>query len=938
MAFNFAKYTQQQGGAGQSDPAEALSRQMNLITAAIDSALSSSSSSSKSHLVDIQSTQIIHRLSQLSAHQNSDAASSSLRKLCTKANALVTSHVAKTTALRVGYSLALEIANQTQGSEEYPVETYGHQWITPILSYLNVTSGQAPLSASVPGEIPPDADVLQASIDLALDHLLSPAAQSRPEYARAVVTPNLPKFAAALVASLENVVKRPNIDVECFGVLVHRIVRHLHTHPSTYRPFVSRLHAVTSPLITSQLSSPQVVHLATTLLSALYLTGALATAPGKDKNLAGSVHAGKASQAQLWQATVSAALTSTRRAWAACVSTINTGKEESNRTTQKDQLPFEAFPSDPAQAQDLAEQQLDRLLGSAFDTTQSGILLQLLQTPTRKAVPLPLNALVSLSLDMLAVTTETPAKASVETSLHAQQSMRLPTLHLRALRLLGVLVGLIKASGTAAQARFGSRVLDRLVRLVERRSAEETDSTPASVRAAATQVLAQLLTQGAPLPLDPSSRLVVRAGRVCLAEVSHLLVSTNTSLPATTTTTSASTSGTQKKRSRLYDSDNLLSNGSSSDRVLYGKSADEQRSAIAALQAFPALYAHLSTSLTSTHYDVAHSGVQLILAVTELLARSCPTSHLPQQKIKSWSTLTASALACITSLIRHSSSPSSPFLSLLVTRGSYLASHARDAVGQSHMPVLTAAQALSVALRDVTLPRLPPVLSTQVDVSSTEEAHEEQGRSAWDVDPETGREVESRTGAVRNKSDLAGVSQVRVPVSQAVQDVVGVQLGGASTMPTTTTEVAMEVATTTPAPIMTPQQPTSPTRPTSARHSSPARIPPTELDPIKPLHRPETPTIGTSPPRSASGMVPPAPGSPEAREIFRGLATSSRADDQDQDQTVRAVEVVNTSSKSSVPVGLAIDVGDDGDEDDEEMPEIDIRSSDEEDDEEDEEV
>lgn len=945
MAFNFAKYAQQQAN-GQLDPAEPLSRQVNLILAQLDDDVVSAGTRQSYHpILVLQSAQIIRRLSDL-ANTGSQLASASLSRISTKANALVTSHVARTQALTVGYSLGLEIAGQTQWSdaEEYVVARYGTEWISAILTYLAVTSGQAPPSASLAKgqDIRPDPRVLDAALRLALDHILSPVAQSRPEYARAVVTPNLPRIAGTMVTSMEAIVKRSCCtaqEIACFQVLVTSVTRHLESHPSTYRPFVSRLHVVASPIVTAPTSSPVLVRLATKLLGSLYLTGAISSAAGRTKELAGSVAGGKASQAQLWQATISAALASTREAWAACVSTFDTGRDQTARLANKDKLPFaETLDQD---SQDVAEARLDRLLGGSSTTadapSEDGVLLQLLQTPTRKAVPLALNALFSLALHMLAVTPETPAKAAVESSVHALQAMRLPMLHLRALRLLRVLVRITKASGTAAIARFGPVVLDRLVRLIEGRhsSASGADLSTPSVRAAASQVMAQVLAEGQAVPLDPSSRLVVRASRVCLAEISQLLVSS-----ASASTSSQAGAPRAKQLSRKYESDALLST-SSSGRFLFAKSAEEQASAIACLSAFPALYAHLSTSLTPTHYDLAHSGVQLTLAVTELLVRASQTATSSRQTIAHWSMLTAASLQSLTALVSHSSA-STPFLSLLVTRASHLADHARNAVGLAHPAVGSAAQALSVALKDAIMPRLPPVLATQVDVATTEQYQEEDGRGGWELDAETGREAKSATGPVRGSSDGAVESAALSSVGKALKEVAGVEIGHVhmDVQPPQSTTVVEAVGVT--APWTSTPIPTQPAAYTGPRHSSPARTDhtrassPSGKDPVKPLHRPSTPKLGTSPSRSASATHI-APGSPEAKEIFGGGGGGGATTALAASPSLRSSMALPATTRSGggVPAGLAIDIGEDGQDDsDEEMPEIDLRSSDEEDEEE----
>lgn len=954
MAFNFATYGQRGGDAAAVElaAAESLAKQVNLLLAQVDSSVTASSttapSASSAVPATLETSQLARRLATLSNSGTAaaDAASASLRKLGTKAHSLISSHVAKTRALSAGYSLALQLAEQnewtTASAGEDVVERFAQEWVTAILTYLTVTSGgHAPPSASIAKgqEILPDASVLQPALRLALDHILAPSPSDRPEYARTIVTPNLARIAGALVASLEATTRRKDgvVDIACFAVLARAVTQHIASHPSVYRPFVARIHGVVAPIITS--SDGALLAPATQLLAALYLTGALnaaGTAPGKrggDAALAGSIANTKASQAQLWHATVCATLASTREAWEACVSTFALS---SSSATRRDKLPFA-----PVQDDTDALARFERLLGTE---TSPGVLASLLLTPTRKQVPIPLASLVALPLAILAVTADTPSQPAVEADVHALQTMRLPLLHLRALRFLSTVVNpLVKASGAAACARFGPRLLDRLVRLVERSNA----STTSAVRAAAAEALAHLLTDPA-IPLDPSSSGVLRATRVCLGEISHLLAS-STSVAAPT----ASTSSSGKKRTRLYDSDSLLSNSSSPSRYLHLKPLDEQRSAIAALAALPRLYAHVSTSLTPAHYDAAHATVQLTLALTELLLRSSPIATQSHATIAHWSTLASASLASLTALVEHSSA-STPLLAPLVTRASTIATHARGVLASAYPAIARQVASLATALRGVSLPRLPPVPATQVDRPPP--VVEEDGRAAWDLDPETGREATSATGGVRSVNDLARPVQVLEDVADAVKNVAGAAAAG----------LGIHVGASSVQPAL-PASPSSPSRRAAARHSSPARAQTStdhagpvaagasSPDPVKPLHRPTTPKIGNSPSRrsaSASGVagvVPPAPGSPEAREIFGGGSGSASAAggivQQQQPPpppsltTPADTQVAPTASAPVAPIArrLAIDLDDDdiaaGGDSDEEMPEIDIRSDDDEDDE-----
>ncbi|CAO1636279.1 unnamed protein product [Sympodiomycopsis kandeliae] len=972
MAFNFAQYAQQQA-KNQFDPAESLTRQVNFIISQIDLAVQNgastdtASSSASVHtnsastaISILQSSQLVRNLSKLS-NAGSESASASLRKLSTKANSMITSHVARTEALYSGYALAFEVAEQTGWSskEENIIERYGQEWIGAALTYLAVASGQAPPSASIAKgqDVRPEPRVLNSMLLLILNHIISPEAQSRPEYARAVVTPNLPKLANALVTCAESILKRHDQphgtwskdDVSSLDVLASAILQQLQSQPNIYRPFVSRLHSITSPLVTAPTSPPAIVDLATRLLGNLYLTGAISGSAGKAKELAGSIASGKASQAQLWLATLLAAVNSTRDAWSACVNTFDNGKDGSRSVTQKDRLPFPQLPEDSFQAQEVAEARLDRLLGA--ESSDDGVLLRLLQMPTRKAVPVPFKALLSLCFDMLSVTSDTPSRISVDANLHATQSIKLPVLHLRALRLLSVVITAVRAGGHAAMARFGPRVLDKLVRVIERRpqSIESVDPTRRSVRGAASRLIAQLLADSSMQPLDPSSALTLRAARACLNEISQLFVDDGHNHVAGSSNASvASTSGQgrqNKKRSRMYDSDSVLSNGAAA-QVLHGKSAEDQESAVGCLSAFPLLFAHLCTSLTPAHYDLAHTGAQLVVTLSELLVRSAPPYTGTPGSAPLWSSLTSASLRSLASLITQCSG-STPFLALLVSRASHLAEHTNSVAGTAYPAVNDSASALSIALRNVTQPRLPPVLATQIDVSSVEEHAEEEGRNGWEMDIETGKAAKSLTGPVRGGSDNSGSALTRT--IDAIEQVTGSSIHRREDQ-TEITEVVMEEHIEAPAAAETTPLASKPY--SGPRHSSPARtthpdsttLPSStseaDVDPIKPLHRPTTPRIGTSPSRSASNVTVPTPGSPEAKEIFGGGAMSpsprpsatfsqpKNAQFQTVVSSTTTTTTTTTTSDDSKNATAKLAIGSDMDSDDE-MPEIDIRSSDE---------
>jgi hypothetical protein len=195
------------------DPAEVYVRQLNVLVSSLDQATTASPPALESistTLCALRSSQLLQFLTR-HADAGSESAAQALRKAALKAGSLVTAHPTRAAHLTAGFSLALEIAEQGGWAAEDGLLRYGQDWLSAGVTYLTVTSGQAPPSASTAGQqVKADAAVLRPLLALVTEYILSPAAASRPEFARAVVTPNLPKVAGVLVASVEAIVKRSN--------------------------------------------------------------------------------------------------------------------------------------------------------------------------------------------------------------------------------------------------------------------------------------------------------------------------------------------------------------------------------------------------------------------------------------------------------------------------------------------------------------------------------------------------------------------------------------------------------------------------------------------------------------------------------------------------------------------------------------------------------
>lgn len=337
--------------------------------------------------------------------------------------------------------------------------------------------------------------------------------------------------------------------------------------------------------------------------------------------------------------------------------------------------------------------------------------------------------------------------------------------------------------------------------------------------------------------LDPSSRLVLRASRACLGAL----------VPRNEPTRP------QKRTRGRYESDSVAAGSSSSSgRRVYAPLSQ------ACLAALPHFFAHLSTSLTPAHFDSAHTMAQVVVA------------------------LGAPAVDCLAQLVEICPA-GSPLLGLLTPRLSQLANHSARA---------------QEVLRNVLMPRLPPVLPGRHDADETEDL----GQRDWGIDASTGREVVAKTGRVLG-GDLA-VDAALEAVGLREPVVAGEEASA-------TAEVTMEEAappTTAASPPLPPAPAARRQSPVAPRHSSPAALSP---EPVKPLRRPTTPKLG-SPTAKAVGTAM----SPEAKEIFAAPAPARQ-------------QPAQTSAPATTTTTAAVVLAEDSD--DEELPEIDLRSDDDDD-------
>ncbi|PWN29823.1 hypothetical protein BDZ90DRAFT_230662 [Jaminaea rosea] len=633
-----------------------------------------------------------------------------------------------------------------------------------------------------------DAEVLTPLLELITKHLVHPSTASRPEYTRHVVSPNLGKLPGLLAARLERGQRNE------LPLLLNTVADEIEVRANTYRSVASRLHASASAHIADP--SAQIRLAAIRLLGQLHLTGAV-----------GERGAGKeSSSAHLWSATIKAAIGSARSAFQDCTTTF-----VRRHVTPQAQLTIQGTP-------------LERL------HLAINLLPALLSLPTQRAVPVPLARLFGLAHDMLSVIRP---KATVEADVNASEAASLVQVRLLALQLLVISLETACLIGQDAVARFASQALEDAVTLLEDKA------EPAAVRAAAAEVLAVQVS------LDPSSRLVLRASRACLAAlVPQQLFSQQATRPP------------QKRSRARYESDAVASGSQ-----VPSPSVDPHlsRSCLAAL---PHLFPHLCTSLTPQHFDLAHTAAQLVIA------------------------LGPPAVPCLARLVECCPA-GSPLLGLMVPKLSEAARWSGNAEVQR-------------VLREVLMPRLPPVLAGRQDDRGDE--GEDEATRDWGIDPETGRETTAKTGPVYGGEVTTREALEAVGLTQPCQEV---------TVEETVVEVQHPSGDTlaAPEPTVIPVPPASSTSaPTGPRHSSPAAM--LSPEPTKPLLRPTTPKIGSPRAVSASNATlgAAAAASPEAKEVFAAPAPPARPAAQPQNALAE-------------------------DSDDEELPEIDLRSDDDEDDE-----
>lgn len=555
--------------------------------------------------------------------------------------------------------------------------------------------------------------------------------------------------------------------------------------------------------------------------------------------------------------------------------------------------------------------------------------------PTKRPVPVPLSSLFRLVAFILP---QHPARQAVEATLHALQSARLPLLRIMALRLLQVIVSCVKAAGQGALLRFGTVAVELLVQILE-----DVSTVPA-VRAMAARTLALTVgTEGLVIPSDSNARVTLRANRVCIFEIAQLMLQSNDALDTcgaseSSATESPATGARKKKRSRLYESDSISS--ASAPQVLALKPDLERASACSALDALPFLYGHLLTSSSPSHYELAHAAVNVVSILAEVSLRGAKLSEACDQTVTE--ELATLSLRCLARLLRATSA--GPMLGLLAPKVSSLARYALAVVAPSSLHVAAAAFEAGESVRDVVVPRLPPVLAGKID-EDDEGGNEQWAVQQWRADPATGQQMSSSTGSAH----LIMVDSSTTSL-HAAGNILGIKSSDdfVKKSQASKNDLSKDCVGTSP-PSVTAQLPRNQVF-LGPRHSSPGSVQSSDgMEPMKPLRRPTTPKIGSPSALRVSTADGVAGASPKAKELFgrspsqegpeksaEAIATAN-ADDEDPFDSMPALTAttlehvqIPASEKATAAPSIMIEASAlVADSDEEEMPEIDIGSSDE---------
>lgn len=748
---------------------------------------------------------------------------------------------------RQGYTLARELLRALPWST---VSSHAAKWVSSGISNLRY----APV------------EVVHV-----LDVLLGSASRDRPEYHRAVVAPNLTNYATAMLNAAD-ATQEPHVSSALLGSLAAQV----RLHPSSCRPLAPRIHKLCASLLFDRgILIPQ----ATRLLSVLHLTGKGATGT-----------------AELWSATMNSVLVEARAAWEACSSTFANHHHEEQAAPDTATTMMTKLPSDPLEALPVAQRRLGLLLGLP---PRQGVLPCLLAEATTSPVPVPVGALHALAYDILAINTTSSARQHppVDANVHAAQVASLAGAHMSAINLL------VTVHRTVDRGVCSSRQAETLARLL---IIVEGSHYSSAHRYVALKALAIL-----DLPQNPQSRLVLRASRACLGQITRLLMHTTSYNEQQGQASSSSTSRPAKRAKVAYESDGL-GLASQERRGLAQVDADERGACMAAIAYLPLVYGSLTTYLTPEHHDLAHTAALVLTAVAEV-------------SIAYDSGVAAVSLRALSQLVARSRGS---LLALLMARAGL---QGASAMSSPDGEVRTAAMMLRQALEAALHPRLP----TRLDLKLQQD--ESLLPASW-----TNNEMDG---------DEEGLKLQRVEIEEqpgsneanAIEQVLGI-----SSKPIHPEPESLDASITS----VLSDAPSANENTTSEQHQSATEATAMALkehlspDPVKPLRRPSTPRIGSpsgSPERGKSSLMSGSgAGNAAAAAFMNSVSRNASGAGSPTSALTPRVSSPLASERKLKPDNVVDEdvvmghldrknIGDeDDDDDDEAIPELDLGSSDEE--------
>ena len=704
---------------------------------------------------------------------------------------------------------------------------------------------------------------------------------------------------------------------------------------------------------------------------------------------AGSAGNTRATQAQLWRATIDQALGTFELFASSCVSSIlpssRTGKRGTHGSSSS------SLPTFPIHADWRPDEGSDSILEHAAHLTMLRyalfILLEILQQPSapQAVVQLPLSSFMHWTLSSSTGILRMTKKYSVqnpgsETSLFVLQMTSLSSIVQTSV--LTVLLKLLSMAGRGAaleairvQQDGEVSLLGALVDLVEGTEAQEgsvpDDSQFPSLLLRSVAFLVAPVTasatvdslEGLALPLEPSSRTARRLARISASTLARFLLGTLAQERRQPTLDDSGHSGSRssKKRAKADAAGGAFSTGFDTDTV-FGSAhvrapvhvtQEEAARVMASCDILGAVYSLLTASITGEQIDLATMSAALAKASVEALLCSgvvlvSASSSTSSRRASSSSAATvtqdmlaASSLRLLDTVLRHSTSKT---LAAVLTGTSAMLCIAADKIGR-------VGQALRKCMHTIQLiaqPRMIPVPEWNLEIQDVSMVLQQQRGGAAEREMETALQVEDSLQSGWLRSAAREVLDLEFPEQEEA----------ATPKQAFMTEPSRTVEATSAIPVSPPRYPSTLVR-SSPRNFSPDPVKiqrsPRNFspDPVKIQRSKPAPSISTATAAPAISKMPaeiPSVGTEvalgardgdvEMQEANAEASSSSALMQQvsgAQALTVSAVEVEDSAGSgtaSAAFTGFNFQAQEDGDDSESDIPSIDPRMTDDEDEEE----